>query len=93
MDQETTLLVAFAKLEGKVDLTLTELGALKAADSDHEQRLRSIESLPIPDASTEQRLRVLEDRRTISPAQLWAGLVGVAGVLASVATVLAVLRP
>lgn len=82
--ENTALLVAFARLEGKVDLTLAELVVLKATDADHENRLRSIEARPIPDAETDKRVRALEDRRTISPAQLWAGLVGVTGVIGTV---------
>lgn len=78
---ETALLVAFAKLEGKVDLTLAELIILKTTDADHESRLRVIESKPIPDVDTQKRLRELEERRTISPAQLWAGLIGVVSVV------------
>ena len=80
---DTTILVAFARLEGKVELALAELGALKVTDADHENRIRVIEQQPIPDTDTDKRIRALEDRRTISPGQLWFGLVGVLGVGAS----------
>lgn len=80
----TNLLVAFARLEGKVDLTLTEITALKGTDADHEIRIRSIEQKPVPDEETDRRLRELENRRTVSPAQLWTGMVGVLGVLGTV---------
>lgn len=84
-DSNEQLLVAFARLEGKVDLTLAEITALKGTDADHEHRLRSIEAQPRPDPDTEARIRSLEDRHTISPAQLWAGLVGVVTVIAGAA--------
>lgn len=85
---ERDLLVAFARLEGKVDLTLTEINALKSADSDHETRIRNIEAAPVPDTETERRLRAVEDRRTVSPAQLWAGLVGVTAVIGTVLVII-----
>jgi hypothetical protein len=87
--ESTQLLVAFAKLEGKVDLTLAEMNALKSTDSDHESRLRHIESKPQPDPDTEQRLKVLEERRTISPAQLWGAVLGIGGLLGSIGTIIA----
>lgn len=82
---DQALLVAFARLEGKVDLTLAEITALKGTDADHEHRLRNIEAAPIPDPDTESRIRRLEDRRTISPGQLWAGLLGVVTVIGGAA--------
>lgn len=82
------VLVAIARLDGKLDLALAETAALKAADADHEVRLRSIEQQPIPDPETEGRLKTLEDRRTVSPAQLWTGLLGVAGLLLTGLTII-----
>ena len=71
------VLVAIARLDGKLDLALAETAALKAADADHEVRIRTIESKPIPDEETDKRLKAVEARRTVSPAQLWFGLLGV----------------
>lgn len=80
---ETALLVAFARLEGKVDITLTELAGLKAEKADHESRLRAVEAQDRPDRETNARIRALEDRRVVTPSQLWAGLVGVVGLIAA----------
>lgn len=73
------VLVAIARLDGKLDLALAETAALKAADADHEVRIRTIESKPIPDEETDKRLKAVEERRTVSPAQLWAGMLSVLG--------------
>lgn len=81
------VLVAIARLDGKLDLALAEIGALKAADADHEVRIRSIEAKPVPDEETDSRLRRLEERRTVSPGQLWTGLLGVAGLLLTILTI------
>lgn len=77
------LLVSFARLEGKVDLTLSEITSLKTTDADHETRLRFIEKAPVPDPDTAKRLSELENRRTVSPGQLWAGLLGVVALIGS----------
>lgn len=80
----TEVLVAIAKLDGKLDLALAETAALKNTDADHELRIRSVESRPVPDEDTDKRIKALEDRRTVSPAQLWTGLVSVLGLVAIV---------
>lgn len=81
------VLVAIARLDGKLDLALAETAALKAADADHEVRIRSIEAKPVPDEDTDKRLKTLEERRTVSPGQLWTGLLGVAGLILTVLTI------
>lgn len=83
----TEVLVAVARIEGKIDLTLAEIASLKTADADHESRIRSIEAAPIPDEKTAARLAALEDRRTVSPGQLWIGLVSVCGLVLTVLTI------
>lgn len=93
VDPNAPVLVAIARLDGKLDLALAETAALKAADADHESRLRSIEAKPIPDEETNRRLHALEDRRTVSPAQLWAGLISVIGLLVGLATIAEKLPP
>ena len=80
----TEVLVAIAKLDGKLDLALAEISALKANDADHEVRIRTIELQPVPDEGTGNRLTALEARRTVSPAQLWTGLVGTVGLVLAV---------
>jgi hypothetical protein len=90
---ETKILVAIAEIKGYIKNALDQVEALHKVDADHETRIRDIEKQPIPDVMTQERLKALEERRTISPGQLWVGLVGVSGVLASIATVLALLRP
>ena len=87
MTDDNTLLIAFARLEGKVDLTLAEITALKTTGADHETRIRSIEQKPEPDPDTAKRLNELESRRTVSPGQLWAGLLGVVALLGSVVAI------
>lgn len=81
------VLVAIARIEGKIDLTLAETAALKAADADHETRIRVMETKPVPDEETRQRLKTLEDRRTVSPTQLWFGLVGFAGLTLTILSI------
>ena len=70
-----SVLVAFARLEGKVDDVLTRhdarLETLEEARTDHEARLRSVEARPTVPPVVEERLRALEDRRTVSPQALW----------------------
>ena len=83
----TEVLVAVARIEGKIDLSLAEAAALKATDADHESRIRVIELQPVPDKKTGERLDALEDRRTVSPAQLWIGLVSVCGLVLTVLTI------
>ncbi|WP_193596061.1 hypothetical protein [Microbacterium sp. YJN-G] len=81
------VLVAIARLDGKLDLALAETAALKATDADHEGRIRTIEAKPVPDEETDKRLSKLEERRTVSPGQLWTGLLGVAGLILTVLTI------
>lgn len=81
------VLVAIARLDGKLDLALAETAALKAADADHEVRIRTIEAKPVPDEGTEARLRALEDRKAVTPGQLWLGLIGVTGLIATALTI------
>ncbi|MCZ9884633.1 hypothetical protein [Arthrobacter sp. B2a2-09] len=62
---ETSLLLAFTRLEGKVDVALTQHGAdIKATAKevdDHEDRIRALEARP-----------------TVSPRGLWATVSGAA---------------
>ena len=71
---ETAILVAIARLDGKVTGALGAIENLRTTDNDHETRLRK-----------------LEEKRYITPGQLWAGLVGVASVCGVAATVYALL--
>ncbi|MEO2133373.1 MULTISPECIES: hypothetical protein [unclassified Microbacterium] len=65
---EGTVLVTLARLEGKLDANL----AAHAAD---------LGALKDSRVDHEGRLRSLESRPTVSPAQLWAGLIGTVGVI------------
>lgn len=87
VSDNTEVLVAIANLGGKLDLALAEITSLKTTDADHEVRLRNIELQPRPDEETNKRLKTLEERRTVSPAQLWVGLVGVCGLVLTVMTI------
>lgn len=84
-----SVLVVLARLEGKVDANLaahgTDINGLKLGRDDHEIRLRALEGQPVCDP---ERVRALEDRRTVSPGQLWAGLIGVAALGATSLTVI-----
>lgn len=72
---ETSLLIAFTRLEGKVDVALAQHGAdLKAHHetlADHEARLRALESTP-----------------TVSPRVLWTALVSASGIIFSALTLI-----
>lgn len=66
MDNGTEVLVAIARLEGKVDQALS-------TQADHEERIRKVESQPIPDDDTNSRLKRLEDvaKHAVTAKQLW----------------------
>lgn len=70
---ETQVLVSLTEIK-------SELKPVTQAVTDHETRIRDIESV---------RLRALEDRRTISPGQLWGGLLGVATLGSGIAAMIA----
>lgn len=78
------VLVAIARLDGKLDLALAETAALKANDADHEARIRHMEAQPVPDPETAARLVAVENRRTVSPGQLWVGLIATCGLVLTV---------
>lgn len=73
MNDETSIQVTLARLEGKLDVSLathgSEIGQLKEGDADKEKRIR-----------------VLESRSTVTVAQLWAGLIGVVTVATGLTT-------
>lgn len=75
---EASLLVAFTRLEGKVDVALTQHGAdiksLTAVSADHEARLRAQEARPSASPEHEERIRALEARPTVSPKALWGAI-------------------
>lgn len=79
-NETTQILVAIASLDGKVTGALGAIENLKGTDTDHEARLRKIEES-------------LTSQRYITPGQLWAGLIGLAGVGAAVATIVATVLP
>ncbi|WP_050053376.1 hypothetical protein [Pseudarthrobacter siccitolerans] len=69
---ETDLLIAFTRLEGKVDVALAQHGADLAL---HGREIKDHET----------RLRVLENTPTVSPRTLWTVVASAAGlVLAAV---------
>lgn len=65
---ETDLLIAFTRLEGKVDVALAQHGADIAVQGkeiqDHEARIRALESTP-----------------TVSPRALWTTVASAAGLM------------
>jgi hypothetical protein len=65
---ETTLLLAFTRLEGKVDVALAQHGAdIKSQGEDLKDH--------------EARIRILESRSTVSPRVLWTTVVSAAGLV------------
>lgn len=70
-DSGESVLVAFARLEGKVDVVLTRhdarLESLEADRTDHEARIRAVEARPTVPAVIEERLRALEDKPDVPP--------------------------
>jgi len=71
------------RLEGKVDLVVAQqtqrLDSHAEDLKDHENRLRSLESVQPEDAK--HRLRAVEERKTVAPAQLWIAVTsGVAAI-------------
>lgn len=77
------------RLEGKVDLVVSQQTARLdnhgSKIDDHEVRLRGLERDMPHDAH--DRLRGVEERKTVSPAQLWTAVASGAGALASIAAV------
>jgi len=86
---EASLLVAFTRMETKVDVVLTQHGAKL---EDHETRLRVVEDRPSASptelADHDLRLRSVEGRATVSPRALWTGLIGASGVIVGALTFL-----
>lgn len=72
---EAALLVAFTRMEAKVDVALTSHGAdLKAEKhrgDDHEARIR-----------------ILESRPTVSPRSLWTAVISAAGLVLTIVSIL-----
>lgn len=84
---EANLLVAFTRMETKVDVVLTQHGAKL---EDHETRLRKVEDRPHIDptklAVVEERVAEIAARPALSPRALWAGLIGASGVIIAALT-------
>lgn len=72
MNDETSIQVTLARLEGKLDVSLATHGS-------------EINQLKEDNNDKEKRLRVIEARSTISVGQLWAGLLGTVTVASGVA--------
>lgn len=78
------------RLEGKVDLVVAQqaqrLDNHESDLKDHEVRLRGLEATQ-PESARE-RIRSLEERKTVSPAQLWtaiaSGLTAIGGASAAI---------
>jgi hypothetical protein len=87
-DPSTALLVAFTRLEAKVDVALGDhanrLESQGRDLADHENRLRAIEARPVIE---EKRVRDLELRPTVTPAGLWSAVLGAATVVGVAVTV------
>lgn len=78
------------RLEGKVDLVVAQqtqrLNNHETEIADHETRLRGIERDMPHDAHA--RLRAVEERKAVSPIQLWTAVCTGCGALASLTAVL-----
>lgn len=66
------LLLAFTRLEAKVDIVLVQHGQRL---EDHELRLRAVEDRPAL-TDHEERLRAVEARPVFSPWKLWLAFAG-----------------
>lgn len=76
VSSDAALLLAFTRLEGKVDVALTQHGAdIKAQGRDLEDH--------------EERLRALEAKATVSPRTLWLAFTSAAGLAISAGPVVA----
>lgn len=81
MSEERDLYIVLTRLEGKIDTSLAihggDIEALKTQNVDHESRIRE----------TERKVSAVENKPTISPKQLWAGMATAAGAAAAIVTV------
>jgi GTPase len=78
---EASLLVAFTRMETKVDVVLGQHGTKL---DDHEARLRKVEDLTskaVDADDHEKRIREVEARKTVSPVGLLSAVAGGAGLL------------
>lgn len=80
MTDETEIRVILARLEGKLDSNM----ASQTVD---------IETLKRNDTDKELRLRTQEQKHTVSPGQLWTGILGAIAGASGVAALIRVLFP
>lgn len=71
--QEPQILMALTRMEAKVDVALAQHGA-------------KIDGLTTETQDHEVRLRAIEARRTITPAELWAVVLGALGAFVAIST-------
>lgn len=78
LSPDAALLVAFTRLEGKVDVALVqhsaEIKTERERGDDHEARLRVVEARPAVPPELAARVSALEAKPTISPRQLWTAI-------------------
>ena len=80
MTDETEVRVILARLEGKLDANLAAHGG-------------DIATLKANYSDKESRLRVQESRMTVSPAQLWTGLLGAVGAASALGALVKTIFP
>ncbi|QZD97648.1 hypothetical protein SEA_PLATTE_55 [Microbacterium phage Platte] len=80
MTDETEIRVILARLEGKLDANMASQGG-------------DIETLKANDSDKELRLRAVEHRPTVSPGQLWTGILGAIAGASGIAGLMRVLFP
>lgn len=80
MNDEVEIRVILARLEGKLDASM----ASHSSD---------IANLKEKDVDKEARLRVVERRPTVSPGQLWSGILGAIAGASGLAALFRVLFP
>ena len=86
-DSDTRVTTMLIRLEAKLDVALAQHGAKLETHGqelvDHETRIRAVEGRPVVPADHEARLQAIEKQPTVTPAKLWAVVLGAGGLLAA----------
>lgn len=87
MNDETEIRVILARLEGKLDTSLATHGAEISSLKDQVRKLENEK------AALEKRVWDQEQRRFVSPAQLWSGILAAIGGATGIGTLLRYITP
>ena len=99
MDEQGSILVLLARMEGKLDVVVASvestkeaLGSTNRTVADHEARLRVVEEPYRRVEDHETRLRVVEGRPYITPWKLWTSLLGAVTAVVGLLQIFAAIR-